>query len=163
MSVTAIVVEDGTDVASANSYISVADIIQYGKDRQHSFTVAPNILIMMAMDYIESRMYKGIKKSKDQSLQWPRINVNIDGYYFASDSIPQELIDAQCEVAIAIDQGNDPLADIDRETVREKVGPIEVEYASGAAPFVVNRRIQNKLWKLLATGSGGNILPVSKG
>lgn len=159
-----LIIEDGSIVANSNSYISTTNFTTYATARGYTIVADEEQLLIQAMDYLEAQLYKGCKRTQDQTLQWPRTGVYIDGYYFASDDIPQQLINAQCEVAIAIDEGNGPLDDIAIQTKREKVGPIEVEYADGAAPFIVNRRIQNALWKLLASGgAGGNVLVVGKG
>lgn len=160
----ALIVETGAIITNANSYISTTDFTTYATARGYTLVAGAETLLVQAMDYLEGLRYKGQKRTEDQSLQWPRYDVYIDGYYFPSDEIPQELINGQCEVALAIDAGNGPLDDVARQTKREKVGPIEVEYMDGSAPFVLNKKIQNALWKLLSGGgSGGNILTVNKG
>ena len=159
-----LIVEDGSIVANANSYISITNFTTYATARTYTLVGSAEPLLIQAMDYLENLMFKGTKRTSTQALQWPRFDVYIDKYYFSSTSIPQQLIDAQCEIAIAIDMGNGPLTDIDVQTKREKVGPIEVEYASNAAPFVINRRINNKLRKLLEAGAmGGNVIGVGRG
>ena len=160
----AIIAEDGTIVTGANSYVATADLTTYATARGITLTSGAETLLIQAMDYIESLMYKGVKFTRDQGLQWPRANVVIDGRLFDSDAIPAELIKAQKEVAIAIDQGNGPLINLPRSTKREKVGPLEVEYMDGAASVELNRKITASLWKLLANGgTGSNVLTVSKG
>lgn len=160
---TTIVVEDGSIIVGANSYVSEADLVTFATARGITLTSDEDELIIQAMDYIESLGYKGIKRTRDQSLQWPRIGVIIDGYYFDSDDIPQQLIDGLCQTAIAIDQGNNPLIDSPRKTVRERVGDLEVEYAQGASSVIVNKKILNTLNKLLGNGVGANTIKVGKG
>lgn len=46
--------------------------------------------------------FKGKKRSLNQELQWPRVNVKIDDKDISDTEIPNELKDLQCEVAIAI-------------------------------------------------------------
>ena len=159
----ALIVETGAIVANSNSYISTTNFETYATARSYTLVSGAETLLVQAMDWLESQVFKGVQFTRDQSLVWPRIGVYVDGYLVNSTEIPQELINAQCEVAMAIDAGYGPLADIARAVAREKVGPLEVEYSSSAAPFVVNRKIQNALWKLLANGHGGNILSVGKG
>lgn len=156
-------VEDGSLVANANSYISATDFTTYATARSYTLVSGAETLLIQAMDYLESQLFIGKKYTETQALQWPRDGAYIDGYLFAYDDIPQELINAQCEIAIAIDQGNGPLIDVERKTIMKKVGPIEVQYASGSAPFTVNRKIRNALWKLLAAGAGGNNINVNRG
>lgn len=159
----ALIVEDGSIVTGANSYVSTTDLTTYATARGVTLVADEEQLLIKAMDYIESLRFKGVKRTQDQALQWPRINVVIDNYTFDSDAIPQELINGQCEVAIAIDQDLDPLANIERSTKKEKVGPLEVEYSDSAASYTINRKIMNALWKLITGGSRGNILAVGKG
>lgn len=164
MSITSIIVETGNNTAGANSYMSAADVVQYAKDRQHTFSTSVNVLLIKAMDYIESLSYKGSKLTRDQGLQWPRYNVIIDGYYLDSDIIPNELKKALAECAIAIDQGNDPMQNIPVQVLRQKVDVLEIEYQAGSPQYEINRRIKNAMWKLLASGGNtGNVVNVGRG
>ncbi len=158
-----ITVETGAIVLNANSYISVTDFTTYATARGYTLVSGGETLLIQAMDYIESLYYVGTKYTAAQGLQWPRSGVYIDGYLFDYDDIPQELINAQCQVAIAIDQGNGPLLDLPRSTKREKVGPIEVEYSDNASSVIINRKIMAMLSKLLAGGGGGLNFNVSRG
>lgn len=153
-----LVVEDGTGVTSSNTYASSAEFDTYTTDRaitlSGSYTNAE--LLILAMDYIESLEYKGYKVLSTQSLQWPRTGVYIDSYYNDDDTIPDELKNAQMQTAVAIDAGNNPLQTIPRQTVREKVGEIEVQYSSGANSVVIDKKISYFLRKLLKSGTGGS-------
>lgn len=128
----AIIIEDGTNVAGANSYASESQLATYAASRGVTVTGAAAILLIQAMDSLEDKNFVGTKANSDQPLQWPRIGVQIDGYNIASNKIPANLINSQIELAIAIDGGANPLANQGRETVREKIGEIEVEYAKSA-------------------------------
>jgi hypothetical protein len=156
----AIVVEDGSVVTGANSYVSEATLTTFAADRGITLTSDEDELLIKAMDYIENLYYKGLKKTKDQPLQWPRYNVYVDGFWIDSDTIPQQLKDGQMQCAIAIDQGNDPLQDISRDVKRERVGELEVEYSDSSVTSTINKKIINSLKKLLA---GGGSVPVTKG
>ncbi len=125
-----IIVEDGTNVSGANSYVSADDLTAFSLAR--GITVVGNAeqLLIQAMDYIETQQYQGSKVLFTQGLQWPRVNVWIDGWYNNITNIPKELKNGQMETAIAIDQGNAPDADVERFAIREKVGELEVEYAA---------------------------------
>lgn len=150
-----IIVENGTAVVGANSYVTAAELTTYATDRGVTISGTNEILLIEAMDYIESLDFKGDKWTHDQSLIWPRINVLIDGWYQDVDNIPTQLKDAQMEVALAIDAGNGPLVDLPRNTVRERVGEIEVEYSTGTSSVIIVRKINNKLKKIL--NNGGSI------
>jgi len=164
MSITSIIVETGNNTSGANSYLSVADVIQYAKDRQYTFQTSVSVLIIKAMDYIETLSYKGSKLTRDQGLQWPRYNVIIDGYYLDSNIIPNDLKKGLAECIIAIDQGNDPMQNIPVQVLRQKVDTLEIEYQPGSPQYEINRKIKNVMWKLLAGGgNSGNVVNVGRG
>jgi hypothetical protein len=96
----ALTIEDGTGVAGANSYISVADAQDYADLRGLSVTITEALLIK-ACDYLEALRgdYQGEKTSGDNSLQWPRTGVTVDGFSIGTDEIPDILISAQAQLA----------------------------------------------------------------
>jgi hypothetical protein len=144
-----IIVETGAGLTNSNSYVSEADLATYASDRGITITGTAAVLIIQAMDYLESRQFLGTKSDIDQALQWPRFGVEVDSYYVDSDEIPTLLKQAEMEICIAIDGGVDPLANLGRETKREKVGDLEVEYAVGARPDTYLTAAEAKLRKLL--------------
>ena len=158
-----IIVEDGSNVENANSYVTEAELSEYATARGITLTTSSEQLIVLSMDYIEALEYKGIKTEEDQPLQWPRYNVIVDNYWIDSDEIPKELKQGQLATAVAIDQGNSPLQLIERTTKREKVDVLEVEYSDGSARTTIDPNITNSLKKLLKGGSGGTSFTVSRG
>lgn len=158
-----IIVEDGSVVTGANSYVSEAELATYAADRGVAVTGAADELIIQAMDYIEGLSFIGVKGSSEQSLQWPRYSAVVDGYTIDSDAIPQILKDGQMETCLAIDAGNSPLANIDRQTKSEIVDVLEVEYMDNAVSNTIVKKISTKLRKLLVSGNGGLSFPVSRG
>lgn len=101
-----IVVETGAQVVGANSYVSAGDLQTYATNRGYALPVAGDpqaILLIKAADYLEAQRnrYQGEKVSVTQAMQWPRDDVYIDGSstVFADTSIPNELKNAQCELA----------------------------------------------------------------
>ncbi len=149
----AIIVEDGSIVANANSYASEAALTAYAAARGVTLTGDEDDLLIQAMDYVESLDFIGFKLTYDQPLQWPRADVVIDGYYVGTDVIPQLLIDGLCEVAIAIDTGESPYATITQSQKRVKVDVLEVEYMDGTSTAPINRKISLKLGKLTNSGA----------
>ena len=147
-----IIVEDGTVVAGANSYASESELINYASDRGVVLTAATDVLLIKAMDYIESLSFIGTKFSEGQALQWPRDKVYIDGYYVESTTIPSALKTGQIATALAIDSDNSPLATVGRSTKREKVDVIEVEYMDSAAAQPIVKTINAAMRKLLVSG-----------
>jgi len=157
-----IIQETGARVAGANSYVTVAELTTYADERGVTISAAEEEdLLIEAMDYLESLDYIGYRYTEDQALEWPRADaVKYKIYWYEVDEIPQDLKDAQCEIALAIDAGNGPLDNLDRKTKRKKVGDIEVEYAAGSNSDVVVRKINAKL-KNLIIGAGVSF-PVDK-
>ena len=147
-----IIVEDGTVVAGANSYVTEAELATYATDRGVTLTAATDVLLIKAMDYIESLSFTGTKFSEGQPLQWPRSNVYIDGFYFVPTIIPPALQTGQIATALAIDSDNGPLATVGRSTKREKVDVIEVEYMSSAAAQPIVKTINAAMRKILVSG-----------
>jgi len=159
----AIVVEDGTIVAGANSYVTEAELTTYATARGITLTTDTEQLLIRAMDYVESLEYQGLKLTEGQPLQWPRAGVVVDGYLIDTDDIPELLKNVEMETAMSIDNGEDPLADIGRVKNKATVGPISVEYAAGQATTIV-RKITAQLRKLLAGGgSNGTSFTVNRG
>jgi hypothetical protein len=150
-----IIVEDGSIVAGANSYVSESELTTYATDRGITLTGSADVLIIKSMDYIESQDFIGTKSTQDQPLQWPRNSAYIDGYLFPSDEIPEELKDAQMATAISIDMGVDPLSTVERAVKKEKVDVIEIEYMDNAASYSIARTITASLRKLITGSSTG--------
>ncbi len=160
----AIIVEDGTKVAGSNSYVNTTDFITYAADR--GFTIDPTLAaqwLIMSMDYLESLKFIGTKSILSQSLQWPRYNVVIDTWWVPYNTIPAQLVKVQCEIALQISKGNDPLQDRPRRTQKEKVNGIEVVYAPGASSIVLPVKIASLLWKLIVGGNVGASFNVGRG
>ena len=153
----AIIVEDGTVVTGANSYTSTAGLTTFATARGVTLVTDAEQLLIEAMDFLENLGFKGMKSLITQPLQWPRLNVCIDGYYVNSNSIPQQLIDGLCHIAIAIDQDTDFMQDAVRTTTMEKVGDLEIQYSPGSAAAPYNKKIMHVLAKVLDNGSNGGI------
>ncbi|MGH8711234.1 MAG: DnaT-like ssDNA-binding protein [Burkholderiales bacterium] len=139
-----LIVEDGSIVANANSYVSLVDARAYALARQFVLPVGDVILeayLIQAMDYLESKRfeYQGSKVDPAlQTLQWPRQKVKIDCQidFFPIDKIPLELKQAQSRLAVELTAGTvlfptKPASFV----VREKIGPIETEYSEKIGIF----------------------------
>lgn len=135
-----ITVEDGTQIPDANSYVSVADARAYAANRGVTLSsdddeVAADII--KATDYLEAQAcrYQGRPTSPTQSLQWPRTGVFLNCDEIPSNAIPKSLIGAQVQLVMAIAAGFDLQPNISPQDyiVKEKVGPIETQYADPLA------------------------------
>lgn len=103
-----IIIEDGSGVVSANSYTTVsgcdAYLERYGEASWASSSITTTMkqnALLKAMKYLDYLPWKGKRVSSDQALSWPRSGVvNADGYDVDEDVVPQEVIAAQCELAL---------------------------------------------------------------
>lgn len=153
----ALVIEDGTQVVGANSYVTSAEIETYADARGVTLTADPEILATKAMDYIEAQAYIGVKVSSTQALQWPRTGAYVDGFEITNTTIPNELKTAQMATALSIDAGADPLSAVTRGVKMQQVGDLKVEYDENGAAITISRTINAALSKLLGSGASGGL------
>jgi hypothetical protein len=132
-----ITVEDGTQVADANSFMSVDDARAYAFDRGVTLSSQDDKVasqILNAMDYLATyrAKWKGIRVAETQALAWPRSQVWIEDHYFAEDEIPLELIHALGQLVMAVHGGFTLLPNTvaGLPIIREKIGPIETVWAA---------------------------------
>ena len=129
-----IIVEDGTVVSGANSYVTVSELEDYAELRGNSITLDKEIVLIKAMDWIEEQLYKGDKLLCDQVLEWPRVNVIIRRCCFVeSNEIPTALKQFQMSVAVGISEGFDPTEYRERAALSEdNCGGGRTEYMTGS-------------------------------
>lgn len=150
-----LVVEDGTGLAAADAYISVADADTYFLASANSTWAAATIpdkevAIVKATRYMEKRFgtkWKGQIASSEQALGWPRRYVYDERGTELANQVPVQIARACAEYAVQalinplIPETVYPIADgapvpfgrINRKV--EKVGPIyeETYYSTGGA------------------------------
>ena len=141
----AIIVEDGTVIANANSYVSVAFIDTFCANLGLSSWEAADdddkdTALLRAMAYIEGMSFKGYKTEDDQTLKWPReAATDEDGYAIDTDAIPTCLKNASARAAYeelaspGILQGNLTRDDF---TTSERVDVISITYEQGKNEIV---------------------------
>lgn len=137
----ALIVEDGSIVIGANTYVSSDYFQEYCEARAiESITFDDEALVesllIKAMDFLESlrSRYGGYRVSHDQPLQFPREGLYIEGDYrpFPSDAIPSELKKGQCQAAVEL-VDNDMMPTVGDTPVRqETIGPLTTIYATSA-------------------------------
>lgn len=103
-----IIVENGSIVANANSYVSVADADAYFSARNNTTwsaysTAVKEAALLYACRWLDSRYeWPGRIADKTQRLSWPRHYAEeSEGRDIDPDEIPECLVEAQCEAAAA--------------------------------------------------------------
>jgi hypothetical protein len=136
----ALIVEDGTIVTGAESYISVADADAYFSARGNAAwaaltpTATKEAALRKATDYMTGRYglrWKGDRVSELQALDWPRSSAYANGFLIDSGSVPVAVQRACAELAVRA-SSDDLAPDVGAQVKQEVVGPISVTYADGA-------------------------------
>ena len=133
----AVIVEDGSQVTGSNSYISRADYITYAGSI--GVTIADSetadYQLIKAAEYIDSHEtnLKGTRYERDQSMAYPRTDLEIEGFYWSNTEIPTKVIACQIQYALDINSGDDLFNrsnNPNQLVKKEKVdGAVEIEYA----------------------------------
>lgn len=161
----AFVVETGAGLANANSYASVADADAYVADRgiagwaALSSTVKQQSLIR-GTDYLEQTYrdaWKGYRVTSTQALSWPRSDVIVDTFPVAANIVPTAVVRACIEMALRASDGDELIADLGQQVVRERVDVIETEYAQYGSPSAKYPAVNRLLipYVLSSTSDGG--------
>jgi hypothetical protein len=151
-------VETGTGSSTAESYCTEAFATAYHAARGNSAwedVEDAEANLRKATEYMLQSYrarWKGCRVNSVQALDWPRYDVVVDGYAVDSDTVPLEIQKACAELALrAI--SNDLLADQTQGIVREKVGPLEVEYDKSSTQTIRFKAVDALLAPFL-NGSG---------
>jgi hypothetical protein len=162
----ALIVEDGTGLATAEAYISVADAgtrhSNLGNTAWTGTDAAKEAALRKATEYMTQAYrgrWQGIRLNETQALDWPRSWVTVDGYAVASNSVPADIANACADLALRA-LSADLNADLERGVVREKVGPLETEYDRNSPQATRYRAIDMALAPYLGRGSSAYCLPV---
>jgi len=146
----ALVVEDGSVVTGANSYVTVAEYKTWADARGFTYgtdsVVEQNIL--RAMDFLERQNFIGNKANENQPLQWPRTEALIDGYYADATEIPPDVKRSLYEATKSEIDGISEIANLERRTIREKIGDIEVQYDSSSESRTISPALSLALSKI---------------
>lgn len=135
----ALVVEDGTGLSTAESYISVADWKAYCDARGKDYTTPAwtdteiEQKLRIATGYIDTiRRYKGTRLLSSQALEFPRDSLSDDGG-LAVTGVPNRVKQACAELAFEAFTTN-LYENLDRggKIKSESIGPISTTYADDA-------------------------------
>lgn len=157
-----LIVEDGTGLSTAESYISVANATArqaaLGNDTWATITNAQMEEALRRATVYMGQAYRtrwvGVRRISTQALDWPRAWVCVDGYAVAADAVPADIANACADLALTAAAG-DLNANLERAVIREKVGPLETEYSPHSPQATRYRAIDMALAPYLM-GSGAN-------
>jgi hypothetical protein len=103
-------VEDGSGIANSNAYVTEAFTDTHHTDRNNTIwddftTEEKEAAIIRASDYIDKRFgrrFRGIRRQKDQGLEWPRLDAfDDDGFLMSGvDDVPRQIQKATAEYAL---------------------------------------------------------------
>lgn len=136
-----LVVETGTGSATADSYASLeqaeARHNALGSAWAGSDTAKEQALrrATVFMEQAYGERWKGTRLLRAQALSWPRYGVIAREYPVESNIVPVEVVNTCIDLALKATAG-DLYPDQTRAVKREKVGPLETEYADYAAPGI---------------------------
>lgn len=157
----ALIVENGSGVPGANSYVSLADARLYAAAR--GLTIAEDdataeTQLVRAFDMIEGfeRRFGGSRVYATSA--FPRRDLWIYGVRADEDGIPYQAIYAQVQFAVAIESGVDltPVISLGNMVIREKVGQLETEYAEPTSASALVPHVTAAMTNLSALFGTGN-------
>ena len=164
-----LIVEDGSIVADANSYIAYDYALAYHSLRGNSAWAAASdadqqyaiIRATQAVDSIYKGKWKGTPTEYGtQELEWPRSGVTVGSTSIDDDVIPVAIKKAVCEAALReLASPGSMTPDLDRggEIKRVKADVVEVEYMDGANSTTTFTAIDGLLADLVTGTSASNI------
>lgn len=149
-----IIVEDGSCVPNANSYIDVEYATQYLEDRGVKVPAEDKLkpMLINAMDFMESlNRYKGKRTNQDQELQFPRSGLYSDGVGIPGNTIPVAIKRAQAQlVADTVQSGKPLLSNSTNHALKKRVlGPLTLEYAVGQSAVLESATPHPRFWALI--------------
>lgn len=176
-----LVVEDGTGLANANTYVSLADANTYAEssltaaatawkseaddEKKKAALISASRYLTYSFDWI------GTKKTSTQALAFPRTGVVIDGQEIPDDIVPQEVKDACSELAIQYLAGNGQTGTTEQDGNVAKIGvgkgAVDIQFHDKLASTTIPEQVAHLLSKwgtasTIDTSKGFSIKPVSR-
>ncbi len=174
-----LVTEDGTGLANAESYISVANAITYHTNRGNTSWVSLTTTqqeqsLRLATDYMMSEyrlMWLGRRVLITQALDWPRVGVILEDFggsqgrkgmgsyglfQVAFNIVPTEVAWVCAEFALragsVIGQTSPLDPDQSQNVLKEIVGPISIDYDPDSPQQIRYRQLMNKIRVYMLAG-----------
>lgn len=175
-----LIVEDGTIVTNAESYISVAAADTYHTSRGAASWLLLTVTdkenaLRRATDFMVGRYrlrWKGARTTFRQALDWPRQGVVTDdfagsaspgyyGFFLPYDQIPKEVTRACAELALRAASGP-LLEDQEQKVIQETVGPITTKYDPNAPALVKYTQVDEMLSVYLGRGGSSAMAKLAR-
>jgi hypothetical protein len=153
----ALIIEDGSIVPGANSYVTVSEISAYATQR--GFSITRNIdtietAAILAMDYMQSKSYIGDlvdgfdSENGQQPLKWPRQNITD----VLKTTIPTDIKSAQIELSIASFTQSLISSSTPVSITSEQIGELKTDYSgTGLRSSFTSARVNILLSKYIST------------
>ena len=164
------IVEDGSSVPDADSYVELNDAIEYCAARGLAFSASPSELgeaaLIRASTAIDARYgssYPGYRKAgRDQGLMWPRAAAyDVDGWLIRDDEVPIEVIHSTIEAAVReFAVPNSMMPDLARGGAIQSIraGSVGITYAATASARTTFTLIDGIIANILSgVGNGGGM------
>lgn len=159
----AIVVEDGTIVDGANSYVSESDFGTYCDDR--GLTPADGdaeAALIRASQWVDNtyrNRFPGYRvNGREQTMEWPRsVAYDASCFLIADDVVPDEVIKAVCEAALReLTEAGSLAPDLERggSIQQLQAGSVSITYGSNAAANTSFQAIDGILSGLIGSSNG---------
>jgi DnaT-like ssDNA binding protein len=162
-----LIVEDGTGLVNAESYISVANadarLSNLGITNWSTLLTAEKEQALrratqyMLQAYRQRWTGNRVKVDPPQALDWPRYGVEVDGFPVHFDVVPTDIANTCADLAFKAASG-DLNADLTRGVIRKKVGPLETDYDRFSPQAVRYRAIDMALAPYLKGSSATAML-----
>lgn len=116
-----------------NSYASVNDLTAFATSRGHDVPDSDDCasLLFQAMDYLNGLNWLGVRAETGQPLPWPRRRACYDGEMLPPNFIPPQLVQAQCRLALAAQDGELD-GTLTRGVTTETAGKVSLQYSDAA-------------------------------
>jgi hypothetical protein len=155
----------------ANSYTSLAFANEYN-ERTGNATQWDSLSdalkeqnLMWATTLLESAYeFKGARRTDDQRLKWPRVEVRLDGVLLDSDSVPERVQEATAELAKTL-LTKDFTAEISSDGIkRAELDTLKVEFMANSEQSIklIPDYVSISLQPLVAFAYGASTIRISR-
>jgi hypothetical protein len=162
---TQLIIEDGTIVANANSFVTDAEFKLYANIRNFDIPATQpdrEALLILAMDYLAGKELdmKGARVSATQELMYPRKGFCTHNFTVASTDIPSLLKNAQMELAAQANESSLLVTGTTQNLASSSVDGVYSEsyHSGGSWEYVRTDRADVYLDPLLINNGSSNLM-----